>query len=137
MSSPDSLEKDQLNDHTKGPNTLRFDEKGNASWSKIEGGVPRKTEVVKGISHEKIKDFKVSEWLEETQKLTDEARGSYRLVVVENPWGHPTKFPMSKDHLNLMLCTWEFPPLHELLHAIRNGGSAVFEASSNGRKSMT
>ena len=130
MSPPDSCQEDQLNDPTKCPSAFRFDEKGNASWYKINArekiGEPKK-----------IKDFKVSEWLEETQQLTDEARGSYRLVVVENPWGHPTKFPMMKDHLNLMLSTWGFPPLHELLHAIRYGGSAVFKASSSGRTSMT
>lgn len=143
MNPPDSCQKDQLDDPTKYPNAFLFDEKGDAVWYKIEGGIPHKREDVTGPSHEKteepkkIKDFDVSTWIEETQQLTDEARGSYRLVVIENPTGHPTKFPMMKDSLNLMLCKWGFPPLHELLHAIRNGGSAVFKAGSTGRRSMT
>jgi hypothetical protein len=142
MNPPDSCQEDQLNDPAKCPNALLFDEKGDASWYKIEGGIPHKSEDVTSPSHQnmeepqKIKDFDVSTWLEETRQLTDEARGSYHLVVVENPSGHPTKFPMMKDSLNLILCEWGFPPLHELLHAIRNGGSAVFKASYNGRRSM-
>jgi hypothetical protein len=143
MHPPDSCQEDQLNDPTKNPNALLFDEKGDANWYEIEGGNSHKSEDVTGPSNEKIeepkkiKDLDVSAWLEETRQLTDEARGSYRLLVVENPWGHPTKFPMMKESLELMLCTWGFPPLHDLLHAIRHGGSAVFEAGSNGRRSMT
>jgi hypothetical protein len=151
MNTPESCQECQLNDPTKCPNASLFDEredflfddKEDASWYKIEGGIPNKSEDVTGPSDEKIeepreiKDFDVSAWLEETQQLTYEARGSYRLVVVENPHGYPTKFPMTKDRLNLMLCKWRFPPLHELLHSIRNGGCAVFKASSNGHRSMT
>jgi hypothetical protein len=142
MNPPDSCQEDQLNDRTMYPNVLLFDEKGDAGWYKIEGGIPHKSEDVTGPSDEKIeepkkiKDFDVSTWLEENRQLMTEARGSYRLVVVENPYGHPTKFPMMKDRLNLMLCEWGFPPLHELVYAIRHGGSTVFNASSNGRRSM-
>jgi hypothetical protein len=132
MNPPNPCQEDQL---------FPFDETGDASWYKFEGVIPHKSEDAKSPSHEKpeepkkIKDFDVSTWLEETRKLTDEARGLYRLVIVENPFpGHPPTFPMKKDRLDVMLCEWGFPPLHELLHAIRNGGSAVFKA--DGRRSM-
>ena len=142
MNPLDCYQEDQLNDAAKHPNVLGFDEDGDASWYKIEGEVSYKTKVAADISHKKLdepktKDFKVSEWLEENRELTYEARGSYRLVVVENSSGHPTKFPIMKGHLNLMLNTWGFPPLHEILHAIRYGGSAVFQASPNSSRSMT
>jgi hypothetical protein len=143
MHRTDSCQEDQLNDATGYSNVLQYDETGDASWYKVEGGIRHKSEDMTGPGRgkienpPKIRDFEVPAWLEETRRLTDEARGSYRLVVVENPSGPTTKFPITKDRLSLMLRTWEFPPLRELLHAIHYGGSAVFKASSNGRRSMT
>jgi hypothetical protein len=92
MQLPYSCQEDQLNDPTEYPDWFLVDEKGDASWHKIEGGIPHPSEDVTGPSHEKIeepkkiKDSELSAWLEETRRLTNEARGSYRLVVVENPW---------------------------------------------------
>jgi hypothetical protein len=62
---------------------------------------------------------------------SEATRDTCRLLVLENPttYGH-LRYPMNEDTFECMRKKWEFPPQHEISHAIFAGGCASFKVET-------